>query len=74
MTGIPDDAILDNLLEAYDISNDFRKHEHEMVIQTKFIQQFLLSTIKSNICLFSMLSRTHMIGIPDNAGQDPWSG
>ena len=29
MTGIPDDAILDNLLEAYDISNDFRKHEHE---------------------------------------------
>ena len=29
MTGILDDAVLDNILEAYDIPNDFSKHEHE---------------------------------------------
>ena len=29
MTGIPDNAVLDNILEAYDIPNDFPKHEQK---------------------------------------------
>ena len=29
MTSIPNNAVVDNILEAYNIPNDFPKHEHE---------------------------------------------
>ena len=42
MTGIPDNAVLDNILEAYDIFNDFPKHEHEQKDNSnKVIQHFV---------------------------------
>ena len=42
MTGIPDNAVLNNILEAYDIPNDFPKDKHEQKSHAnKVIQHFL---------------------------------
>ena len=42
MTGIPDNAGLDNILEAYDIPNDFTKHKREQKGHAKKVIQHSL--------------------------------